>query len=142
MLICMASNSRKKPSTMPTEDLPLEDPTVTPEKVREFKRGNINFDFLQPEGSIAPSTSIPPQIDRRGTGREGKRGLFNRGREARPVGAWHIAGFSLLFLACISGIALAFWSGQSILLLLLTPLLALGAAWSMLMLILFKVRPG
>ena len=129
--------ARQKPER-PSPD----DPHITPKKVEEFKKGNINFDFLQPEGESRTSESQPFQSERRSQAREGKRGLFNRGRRVRPIGPLSLAFWGLLVVVCIGGIAGSFWLAAPLLKLLLLPVLSLGALGGLIMLALIQARPG
>lgn len=108
---------------------------------RDFRRGNINFDFLLP----ADERAVPEDYtgeDRRGGKREGKRGLFNRGRPQRPVGTMQIVGWGFLMLFSVAGFVAIVLFGESIILLLFLPLFLLLFLWSLVMIVLFKARPG
>jgi len=62
---------------------------------RTLRKGNINFDFLQPEDS-KHAKSESSVSNRRAESRQGKRGLFNRGRPARPFKRSQLIG-TILF---------------------------------------------
>lgn len=106
---------------------------------KSFRKGNINFDFLQPIDKSIQEIALGQE--RRSTRREGKRGLFNRGRMIRPVGR----PLKLLWLAILlgSGFGLGsiFFLGKTILLLLLFPFLVSVFLWSLIMILLFQARP-
>ena len=105
----------------------------------DFRRGNINFDFLQPE--VRRRTEAENRArDRRGGRREGKRGLFKRGRPPSPVGPLQTVAWALVFFVSIVAMVWVFMS-SSIVWLLLVPLLVATTLWSLLMLALFKARP-
>jgi hypothetical protein len=108
---------------------------------RDFRKGNINFDFLQPEGTLPDRRRDPRASDRRAGEREGKRGLFNRGRPPRPVGWVHVGLWSVLlaFSALATGWIVIL--GQSVLWLLLLPFALSTGLWSLVMLLLIKARP-
>ena len=115
---------------------------------RDFRRGNINFDFLQPDDEDGAAALVYEGDDRRTGRREGKRGLFNRGRPSQPIGAWQLWAWLGLFLLSGAGagflIYQVFWGlagGGSVLLLLLLPFLLASLFWSLLMLVLLKARP-
>jgi len=118
------------------------DPHITPKKVEEFKKGNINFDFLQPEGESRTEETLPFQSERRAGTREGKRGLFNRGRKVRPMGPLSLLGWGALVVLCVGGIVASFWIVAPLLKLLLLPVLFLGALGGLVMLALIQARPG
>ena len=118
------------------------DPHVSQSKVREFKRGNINFDFLQPVDELHASENVAIDQERRNNSRDGKRGLFNRGRRINPVGKKTIFLWSTIFVISIGALSWSLIAGESILQLLLLPLLFLSAIGSLMMIVLFKARPG
>ncbi|MBL8020926.1 MAG: hypothetical protein JNM27_14745 [Leptospirales bacterium] len=106
---------------------------------RAFRRGNINFDFLQP-GQEDHAHAQTAQ-ERRGGSRQGKRGLFNRGRPARPVGRLQIYAWATVCALSALGLGSVFVVGKSLALLLALPLLFGGFLWSIIMLTLFLARP-
>ncbi|MCE9596525.1 MAG: hypothetical protein K8S54_01025 [Spirochaetia bacterium] len=106
---------------------------------RAFRRGNINFDFLQPGAGEQQEEQTAQE--RRGTSRSGKRGLFNRGRPSRPVGKIQIYLWGLVCLSSALGLGSVFIVGKSLALLLALPLLFGGFLWSIIMLTLFLARP-
>lgn len=98
---------------------------------RSLQKGNVNFDFLQPgaEGDEGDGTVGD------------KRGIFFRGRDARPLSRARLAGWMALF--AVSSLTLL-WSalyGVSALWLLLFPVLVLTMLWSVTMLALLYARP-
>lgn len=108
---------------------------------RDFRKGNINFDFLQPEGGPIERREEHRGPDRRSGQREGKRGLFDRGRPPRPVGWLHVAAWAILLLAALSATLWIVVLGDSVLWLLLLPFALSTGLWSVIMLVLFKGRP-
>ena len=108
---------------------------------RDFRKGNINFDFLQPEGEFIDRRQSHRGPDRRAGEREGKRGLFNRGRPPRPVGWLQIIFWSALLIISTAATLWIFLLGNSVLWLLLLPFALSTGLWSVIMLILFKARP-
>jgi len=117
-----------------------ESPELDPVE-RSFRKGNINFDFLQPEGPEADPLAAVPQEDRRRSQRDGKRGLFRRGRKPVTIGPLYLAGWSILFLgSCVLIIAIPLVV-QSWLFLLFMPILLATFLWSLIMLTLFLARP-
>ncbi|MDZ4724676.1 MAG: hypothetical protein SH817_00860 [Leptospira sp.] len=106
---------------------------------RSLRKGNINFDFLQPED--VPSDTIESEVsNRRSNSRQGKRGLFNRGRPPRPFKKYHLY-LAILFclgqLGAIIGISLS----QQYLWLLLIPILLTLFLGSLIMVTILLVRP-
>ncbi|MCR9145211.1 MAG: hypothetical protein NXI24_23435 [bacterium] len=108
---------------------------------RDFRKGNINFDFLQPEGSGVGRRSSARGPDRRSGEREGKRGLFNRGRPPRPVGWLHVSAWSALLVGSAAATIWIIVLGDSVLWLLLLPFALSTGLWSVIMLALFQSRP-
>ena len=123
-------------SVVPPEG--LGDSPPDPED-RDFRRGNINFDFL-PETHHRPRAVA--EGDRREGRRRGKRGLFNRGRPVRPIGRtitllW-VAG-AVLSVGLV--VALSVWNGPPFRVLFLPVPLFLGM-WCLMMLLLLRARPS
>jgi hypothetical protein len=106
---------------------------------KSLRKGNINFDFLQPEES--PSIATDSKVsNRRTNSRHGKRGLFNRGRPPRPFKKVHLylaIAFCIAQVLGITAIALS----QQYLWLLLIPILLTLFLGSLLMVTLLLVRP-
>jgi hypothetical protein len=105
---------------------------------RGLRRGNINFDFLNP--ARLPDVDNGDQDDRRLGRRMGKRGLFNRGRVQMPMAAWHSWLWLLAALICSGGLTIV-WNTDNLLALLAVPFLLSGALASLIMLGLFLARP-
>ncbi|AFM12556.1 hypothetical protein [Turneriella parva] len=105
---------------------------------RSLRRGNINFDFLNP---VQLRDEVPAvETDRRTGARAGKRGLFNRGRKQRVLSDW----FTVLWLAAAAGSVIGFvlvWKSSHFLALLAVPFLLSSALASLIMLGLFLARP-
>lgn len=105
---------------------------------RSLRRGNINFDFLNP---VQLRDDVPVvESDRRTGARAGKRGLFNRGRKQRVFSDW----FTVLWLAAAIGSVVGFvivWNSAHFLALLAVPFLLSSALASLIMLGLFLARP-
>ncbi len=115
---------------------PLEPP---PTDEGDFRRGNINFDFL-PETHHRRRAA--PEGDRRGGRRRGKRGLFNRGRPLRPVSTWTTLLWSVGALASVACVAfLGFWNGPPARI-LFVPIPLISASWCLMMLLLLRARPS
>jgi hypothetical protein len=104
---------------------------------RTLRRGNINFDFLSPV-QLPDSSSL--SNDRRAEKRQGKRGLFNRGRKVKPLPRYHVLLWLLAVFASLSGLLLV-WRAEHFLALLAVPLLLSLALASLIMLGLFLARP-
>lgn len=111
---------------------------VPREVERTLRRGNINFDFLNPV--YLPTESETPAGDRRGNERSGKRGLFNRGFKPKVMPGWYTwlwllgAGISALGLALV-------WRSDHFIAILAVPFLLSAALASLIMLGLFLARP-
>lgn len=104
-----------------------------------FKRGNINFDFLQPE--IIPEADDEKHIpEKRTRMRQGKRGIFNRGRPVQRIRTVDIVIWIVVNLLSVSGIISLFFV-QSFFWIIVLPLLFSGFLWSSIMLSLFFARP-
>lgn len=104
-----------------------------------LEKGNINFDFLNPElqpGNAAPDTAS----ERRNTTRHGKRGLFNRGRMSLSVTNAQIIRWIFVLLFSL-GSLIAIFMSQSLLWLLLVPVALSLSLWSLLMIPLLLARP-
>lgn len=108
---------------------------------RDFRKGNINFDFLQPEQKIFDRRSEGRGPDRRSGKREGKRGLFNRGRPPQPVGLLQIVLWACLLVVSVVGAVWIVFLGESLIMLLMLPFALAMACWSLLMVVLFQARP-
>ncbi|MCG9876046.1 MAG: hypothetical protein MH321_14815 [Leptospiraceae bacterium] len=106
---------------------------------RTLRKGNINFDFLQPEDS-KHAKSESTASNRRAGSRQGKRGLFNRGRPARPFKKSHLIA-TILF--CITQI-IAFISiclSSNFIWLLFIPIVLTLFLGSLIMVTILLVRP-
>lgn len=108
---------------------------------RDFRKGNINFDFLQPEGGTTERRQGHRGPDRRAGEREGKRGLFNRGRQPRPVGWGLVSAWAALLLGSAAATAWIVVFANSVLWLLFLPFALSMGLWSVIMLVLFHNRP-
>lgn len=109
------------------------------EKVeRSLRRGNINFDFLNPVH--LPDETQEISLDRRTTGRTGKRGLFNRGWKPRVMPGWYTWVWLLLAVMSAAGLV-SVWKSDFFLALLAVPFLLSAALASLIMLGLFLARP-
>lgn len=106
---------------------------------RTLRKGNINFDFLQPE-EYEKLESDSEASNRRTNIRQGKRGLFNRGRPPRPFQKKHL--YFAIFMAVLEviGIVLIALSSKFIWILVLPVLLTLLLG-TLIMVTLLLVRP-
>jgi hypothetical protein len=105
---------------------------------RSLRRGNINFDFLNPVH--LPDEQKLQETDRRGETRTGKRGLFSRGWKINVMPGWYT--WVWLFSALASAVGLIFvWQSDNFLALLAVPFLLSSALASLIMLGLFLARP-
>lgn len=105
---------------------------------RTLRRGNINFDFLNPVH--LPSEAESPAGDRRGNERTGKRGLFNRGLKPRVMPGWYTWLWLLGAGLSVAGLTLV-WSSDHFIAILAVPFLLSAALASLIMLGLFLARP-
>lgn len=117
-----------------------ENPQMEASVQKAFRRGNINFDFLNP-ASLSGEEEDTPRIERRNNSRQGKRGLFNRGRPSRPVSRKQVYAWIGLGAVSLTGLLATFFAGKSVLLLLALPLLLSSFLWSVIMITLFLARP-
>lgn len=110
------------------------------EKVeRSLRRGNINFDFLNPV-HLPDETDEAPGDDRRHGDRSGKRGIFNRGMKPRVMSASYTWFALAALVASTMGLVLV-WQADNFLALLAIPFLLSAALASLIMLGLFWARP-
>lgn len=105
---------------------------------RTLRRGNINFDFLNPVH--LPSEAESPAGDRRGIERAGKRGLFNRGFKPRVMPGWYTWLWLLGAGVSVVGLTLV-WNSDHFIAILAVPFLLSAALASLIMLGLFLARP-
>lgn len=105
----------------------------------DFRRGNINFDFL-PE--THHRKRAVDEGDRRQGRRRGKRGMFNRGRNSSPVRAWVTVAWAALALGCIAGVVLLTALDGPPARLLVLPIPIFAGMWSLMMLTLLRARPS
>lgn len=117
---------------------PNED-KIPPSIEKSLRKGNINFDFLQPE-EFTDETVDVEAANRRNNLRQGKRGLFNRGRPPRPFKKIHLY-FAILFCLSQVGAILAIALSGQLFLLLLIPILLSLFLGSLIMVTLLMVRP-
>lgn len=116
----------------------ISDNEITERVGRTLRRGNINFDFLNP---VQPADEVQPTADnRRGAERTGKRGLFNRGFKPQVMPGW----YTWLWLAgaavSLVGLTLV-WNSDHFIAILAVPFLLSAALASLIMLGLFLARP-
>lgn len=105
---------------------------------RSLRRGNINFDFLNPVQ--LPDEEQQRAEDRRGGARTGKRGLFSRGWKTKVMPGWYT--WLWLAAAAASAVGLIFvWRSDNFIALLAVPFLLSAALASLIMLGLFLARP-
>lgn len=118
--------------------------------VRTFRKGNINFEFLQPgEAPEQPEIGLPTRRPAKedagksipGPGQQGKRGLFDRGRPRRTITRIHIFAWTSLCLFSLGGLVAIYLEGRHIVVLLAMPVLISSFLWSTIMLVLFLARP-
>jgi hypothetical protein len=105
---------------------------------RSLRRGNINFDFLNPVQLRDEESAI--EADRRSGARAGKRGIFNRGRKQRVFSDWLTALWLVAAIGSIAGLVIV-WNSAHFLALLAVPFLLSSALASLVMLGLFLARP-
>lgn len=105
---------------------------------RQFRRGNINFDFLNP---VQPQeTSQPWQNDRRKEVRTGKRGIFNRGRAPKVISAWYSVFAFAALAASVVALRLV-WLSDHYMALFAIPFLLSVALAALIVFGLFLARP-
>jgi hypothetical protein len=106
---------------------------------KSLRKGNINFDFLQPDESPKDSSEAGLS-NRRTNSRQGKRGLFNRGRPPRPFKKIHLY-FAILFCLSQVGAITAIAFSEQYVWLLLIPILLTLFLGSLIMVTILLVRP-
>lgn len=122
-----------------SETKPIEELKIPAPIERSLRKGNINFDFLQPE-SITKEETSTDSPDRRSGSRQGKRGMFNRGRTPRPFQKKHLIlaiAFAILQVLVITAIAL----GKQYFWLLILPVLLTVLLGTLILVTLLLVRP-
>ncbi len=140
----MSGENHERPDSISQQNRaedPHENPQMEASVQKAFRRGNINFDFLQPDSQSREIEEEDLRSERRTNSRQGKRGLFNRGRPSRPVSRSQVYLWAALFGVSAGLIFVLFFSGRSILLLLGLPVLFGTLLWSVIMLTLFLARP-
>ena len=105
---------------------------------RQLRRGNINFDFLNPV-HLPDEQSVRAE-DRRGDARTGKRGLFNRGWKPKVMPGWYTWLWLVGAAASVTGLTFV-WQSDNFVALLAVPFLLSSALASLIMLGLFLARP-
>jgi len=105
---------------------------------RTLRRGNINFDFLNPVH--LPDETTATGGDRRGDVRTGKRGLFNRGWKPKVMPGWYTWLWLVGALTSAGGLTVV-WQSDNFVALLAVPFLLSAALASLIMLGLFLARP-
>lgn len=115
-----------------------EEGNLTQRVERQFRRGNINFDFLNP---VQPHEQPKPFTnDRRREARTGKRGIFNRGRPPKVISAW----YSIFAFVALTGSIIALrlvWLSDHYIALFAIPFLLSMALASLIVFGLFLARP-
>lgn len=100
--------------------------------VESFRRGNVNFDLLQPErqgGGEIPGQELS------------KRGLFFKNREPKPLKMGTVICWAALFLTSSATLAWSLAFGRSFVWLMLFPVAILTMLWSATMLAVIFARP-
>ncbi len=115
------------------------------EELKAFRKGNINFEFLQPEGFQEPDLEDrAPNVgaaERRTGGRDGKRGMFNRGRRIVAITRVQMLSWFFVMTGSVATTVWIFARAESVIWLLGIPFLFLAFLWSTIMLALFRARP-
>lgn len=117
---------------------PNSESDYTAKVERSLRRGNINFDFLNPV--YLPDDEDLRTEDRRGGSRTGKRGLFSRGWKVRVMPGWYTWVWLFMVVASIVGLIFV-WRSDFFIALLAVPFLLSAALASLIMLGLFLARP-
>jgi len=105
-----------------------------------FQKGNINFDFLQPETQSLESTKRETEAEDPAAG-DAKRGIFFRKRNPIPLNFRQVASWVILLGASVSILIWSIFYGKSFVWLLLFPVFFLTMLGSMIMLALLLARP-
>lgn len=105
-----------------------------------FRRGNVNFDLLQPE-KRGPGEEAAPS-DGEVPGQEpSKRGLFFKNRAPKPLKTGTVICWAALFLGSSATLAWSLAFGRSFLWLMFFPVVILAMLWSATMLAVIFARP-
>lgn len=105
-----------------------------------LRRGNINFDVLEPE---TPADERPARRERAGTIDElpSKRGIFDVGRKGEAVRPHHVALWLAIFGGSLISLAAMILKASSVIWMLALPVVLMALVWSAIMLGLYKARP-
>ena len=106
-----------------------------------FRRGNINFDILKPEGVVHIEKSFPEKDARPVYEKKSKRGQFDLNRKINPVGSWYIILWVSLFFISSFSLIFILVGGRSLLWMISLPFILTALLWSFIMLALIKARP-
>jgi hypothetical protein len=107
---------------------------------RPFQKGNINFDFLQPETQSLESKKLEEESEAPAAGRS-KRGIFFQRRKPIPLSFLRVARWVILFGASSITMIWSVLYGKSFFWLLLFPVFFLTMLGSVIMLALLLARP-
>lgn len=105
-----------------------------------LRRGNINFDVLEPE---TPTEERPAPQERAATPEElpSKRGIFDAGRKPDAVRPHHVALWLTIFVGSLLSLAAILLRASSVIWMLALPVVLMSLVWSAIMLGLYKARP-
>jgi hypothetical protein len=105
-----------------------------------FRRGNVNFDLLQPEKQV-PGDKTPASGGETPGPEMSKRGLFFKDRQPRPLKMGTVICWAALFLGSSATLAWSLAFGRSFVWLMLFPVVILAMLWSATMLAVIFARP-
>lgn len=105
-----------------------------------LRRGNINFDVLEPE---TPADERPAPTDRSGKTEElpSKRGIFDTDRKSSAIRPHHVLLWVTIFSVSLLSLVAILTTASSVIWMLALPVVLLSLVWSAIMLGLYKARP-
>ena len=110
-------------------------------KLSSFRRGNINFDILKPEGVVHVEKLQSKKEKKIVYVKKSKRGQFDLNRKLNPVSARYIFLWAVLFLISLASFIFILADGRSLLWMIALPFILSALLWSVIMMALIKARP-
>ncbi len=108
---------------------------------RDLKRGNINFDLLEPEQPVGRLHAMHEKALEESPGFESKRGMFEIKGRTKQLGTLQLFSWTAIFFLSAGSLVAILFLAHSILWILALPPLFVGLFWSFMMLVLYKARP-
>jgi Flp pilus assembly protein TadB len=121
---------------------PAEHHKNSSEGEKSFRKGNINFDILEPENPVnLLNADLKNQKYPETENSIDKRGIFESGRKINPVQFYQVFVWVLTFIVSIFLLGVIIFVARSVFWMLVLPVVLLSSIWSFIMLVLFKARP-